>query len=187
MAPTEATILQNYLLLPSSLPTILSLQDFTSYFPKSQRSSPQIRALYRDLQRQRNAVVETVSSNIDSEVKQGRALRRAVAKARREAERGEGQDDEIEIERNLFGPTSSTIRPKKHTLMTILPELDAAAIDMEQEVQKLEEEEAALLQSVKQTVGNMSDLRYGRFSNSNLQGEVLDGLNSIQEVCKSKT
>lgn len=101
MAPTEATILQNYLLLPSSLPAILSLQDFTSYFPKSQRSSPQIRALYRDLQRQRNVVLETVSSNIDSEVKQGRALRRAVAKARREAERGEGQDDEIEIERNV--------------------------------------------------------------------------------------
>ena len=71
--------------------------------------------------------------------------------------------------------------------MTILPELDAAAIDMEQEVKELEEEEAALLQSVKQTVGNMSDLRYGRFSNSKLQGEVLDGLNSIQEVCKSKT
>ncbi|KAK8094049.1 hypothetical protein PG997_000734 [Apiospora hydei] len=164
MAPTEATILQNYLLLPSSLPTILSLQEFTSYFPKSQRSSPQIRALYRDLQRQRNNVVEAVSSNIDSEVKQGRALRRA-----------------------LFGPTSRTIRPKKHTLMTILPELDAAAIDMEQEIQKLEEEEAAMLQLVKQTIGNMSDLRYGRFANSKLQGEVLDGLNSIQEVCKSKT
>jgi centromere-localized protein 2 len=99
MAPTESTILQNYLLLPARLPTIISLQDFTSYFPKSQQSSPQIRTLYRDLQQQRNAIVDTVASNIDHQVKRGKALRKAVAKARREAETEEGVDDEIEIER----------------------------------------------------------------------------------------
>jgi centromere-localized protein 2 len=101
MAPHEVTILKNYLLLPAHLPTIVSLQEFTSYFPKSQQSSPQIRALYRDLQQQRSAVVDAVAGNIDSEVRRGRALRRAIAKARREANPDEGVDDEIEIERNV--------------------------------------------------------------------------------------
>jgi centromere-localized protein 2 len=101
MAPTESTILENYLLLPARLPTIISLQEFTSYFPKSQHSSPQIRSLYRDLQQQRIAVTDAVASNIDQQVKQGKALRRAVATARREAEAEEGVDDELEIERSV--------------------------------------------------------------------------------------
>lgn len=104
MATNEATILRNYLLLPARLPTIISLQEFTSLFPKSQQSSPQIRSLYRDLQQQRNAVVDGVSQNIDAQVKQGKALRREVIKARREAELEE-QDDEIEIERMVYHPT----------------------------------------------------------------------------------
>jgi centromere-localized protein 2 len=101
MAPTEATILCNYLLLASRLPTIISLQEFTSLFPKSQQSSPQVRALYRDLQQQRNAIVDTVSANIDSEVKQAKALRRTVIRAKKEGELEE-QDDEIEIERAVL-------------------------------------------------------------------------------------
>ncbi|KAI5925498.1 Cnl2/NKP2 family protein-domain-containing protein [Camillea tinctor] len=186
MAPTEAVILRNYLLLPSRLPAIISLQEFTSLFPKSQQSSPQIRTLYRDLQQQRNAIVDAVSTNIDTEVKQGKGLRRAVIKAKREAEREE-QDDEIEIERALFGHTSNVIRPKQHSLLSILPDIEDATVDIEQEIQKLEEEEAALLESIKQTAGSMSDLRYGRLSNPKLKDEVLDGLQGIQEVCKRKT
>lgn len=98
MAPTEATILRNYLLLPSRLPSIISLQEFTALFPRSQQSSPQIRALYRDLQQQRNAVVDAVSTSIDAEVKQAKALRRTIIRAKKEGE-VEEQDDEIEIER----------------------------------------------------------------------------------------
>ncbi|RYP70912.1 hypothetical protein DL771_005162 [Monosporascus sp. 5C6A] len=186
MAPNEATILSNYLLLPARLPNIVTLQEFTSFFPKSQQSSPQIRTLYRDLQQQRNAIVEGVAENINAQIKQGKALRRQVIKERREAEQEE-QDDEIEIERTLFGPTSNIIRPKSHDLLSILPELEDAANDMEQELQKLEQEEAALLESVKQTVGNMSDLRYGRLANSKLRTEVLDGLQGLRDVCEQKT
>lgn len=101
MAPNEATILENYLLLPARLPAAVSLQEFTSYFPKSQQSSPQVRILYRDLQQQRNAVVDAVAANIDIEVRRGKALRRAVLKARREAAQEDDIDDEIEIERNV--------------------------------------------------------------------------------------
>ncbi|KAI1858889.1 uncharacterized protein JN550_012348 [Neoarthrinium moseri] len=187
MAPTESAILQNYLLVPARLPVIVSLQEFTSYFPKSQQSSPQVRTLYRDLQQQRNAVVDSVASNINDEVRRGKALRRAVAKARREAETDEGIDDEIEIERNLFGPTSNTVKSKKHTLYSILPEMETANNDLEQEIRRLEEEEAALLESVQQTVGNMSDLRYGRLANPKLANEVVDGLKDVEAICKRKT
>lgn len=106
MATNEATILRHYLLLPSRLPTILSLQEFTALFPKSQQSSPQIRTLYRDLQQQRNAIVDGVIQNIDAQVRQGKALRREVIKARREAELEE-QDDEIEIERMVWNSYTS--------------------------------------------------------------------------------
>lgn len=58
---------------------------------------------------------------------------------------------------------------------------------MESELQKLEEEESALLDTIKQAAGNMSDLRYGRLSNPSLTGEVIDGLRGIQETCKQKT
>ncbi|KAI1090106.1 Cnl2/NKP2 family protein-domain-containing protein [Rostrohypoxylon terebratum] len=186
MATNEATILRNYLLLPARLPTIISLQEFTSLFPKSQQSSPQIRTLYRDLQQQRNVVVDGVSQNIDAQIRQGKALRREVIKARREAELEE-QDDEIDIERMLFGSTSNTVRSKQHSLMTILPEMDEAIADMEREIQTIEQEEAALLESIKQAVGNMSDLRYGRFANPKLKDEVLDGLERLQNTCERKT
>lgn len=98
MAPTEATILTNYLLVPAQLPAIISLKEFTELFPRAQQSSPQIRKLYRDLQHQRNALIDEVASNIETEAKRGKALRREVLRAKREAERQEG-DDEIDLER----------------------------------------------------------------------------------------
>lgn len=60
-----------------------------------------------------------------------------------------------------------------------MEELDAT-------IQDLEKEEAELLQDIKQTVGGMSDLRYGRFSNSQLGKQVIDGLQVVQETCELK-
>lgn len=58
---------------------------------------------------------------------------------------------------------------------------------MEIEIEKLKTEEAALLESVKQTIGNLSDLRYGKFANANLKNDVLESLATLQEVCAEKT
>lgn len=107
MAPTEATILTNYLLVPAQLPAIISLKEFTELFPRAQQSSPQIRKLYRDLQNQRNAVIDEVASNIETEAKRGKALRREVLRAKREAEHQEG-DDEIDLERAVSTMLSSS-------------------------------------------------------------------------------
>lgn len=95
--PTEATLLSTFLLPPAPLPAITSLKEFTTLFPKSQQSSPQIKALYRDLQRQRTNVVDSVAANIVAETKRGLAQKRAVVRARRGQGREE-PDDEIDVE-----------------------------------------------------------------------------------------
>ncbi|ROW02597.1 hypothetical protein VPNG_07877 [Cytospora leucostoma] len=194
MAPTESTILANYLLVPSQLPTIISLKEFTGLFPRSQQSSAQVRKLYRDLQNQRNALIDEVLSNIETEVKKGKVLRREVLRARREAEEQE-IDDEIDIERaciiqllikvQLYG-VASGVAVSKHNINSIIPELDSSAEELDAAIQSLEKEEAELLQSIKQTVGSMSDLRYGRLSNGQLRKQVLEGLQIVQETCGTK-
>lgn len=105
MAPTESAILDNFLLAPSQLPAIITPHDFTALFPRPQQSSSQIRTLYRDLQTQRNAVVDTVAANIQTEAKRSKGLRRAVVRARRQAE-SQDYDQEIEIERSVWLCTS---------------------------------------------------------------------------------
>lgn len=208
MAPTEHTILTNYLLLPAPLPSIISLQEFIALFPRQLQSSPQIRTLYRDLQSQRNAIVDAVAEQIEEEARHGKAMRRAVIRSKREAEMQE-QDDEVEIERMVsfflfpkldrerksrnvewltapqLGNWADTQNPK-HTLASVLPDMEGAIGELEAELQLLEEEEAALLASVRQTVGAMSDLRYGRLANSQLPQQVLDGLGNLEEICRAK-
>ncbi len=97
MAPTEETILSTFLLNPSSLPTIISLQAFNALFPRLEQSSPEIKRLYRALQYRRTLLTDAVAQDIDLEVKRGNAQRRAVVRARRVAEREE-PDEEIAIE-----------------------------------------------------------------------------------------
>jgi centromere-localized protein 2 len=100
MAPTESTLLSNYLLVPSQLASIISLEEFKELFPRSQQNSALVRTLYRDLQRQRAVLVEEVEANIEDETKHAKALRRAVVRARRAAGLQE-QEDEVEIERSV--------------------------------------------------------------------------------------
>ncbi|CAK7563184.1 MAG: hypothetical protein SEPTF4163_001046 [Sporothrix epigloea] len=205
MAPSEASILEQFLLAPSHLPTILPLDDFVLLFPRALQSSPQVRALYRDLQRQRNAVIDAVAAEIDDEVARGRILRRHALRARLRADAQEDTagDDELLIERFVAtsGPPIGTsgIGPARrsktgvrgesstHTLSSIIPELDAAILELESEVQQLDEEEARLLSLVQQQVGSLSDLRYGRFANPQLRDQILDGLLNVRATCEQMT
>lgn len=97
MPPTEATLLSAFLLPPAPLPAIITLKSFTQLFPKSQQSSTQVKTLYRDVQNQRARITDAVAKNIVAEVKRGNAQKRAVVRARREAEKEE-QDDEVDVE-----------------------------------------------------------------------------------------
>lgn len=77
------------------------------------------------------------------------------------------------------------MKDAKHDLNTIIPELDGANGALEVEIEKLQEEESALLEAVQQTVGGLSDLRYGKFANTKIKDEVIDGLETVLEACKS--
>ncbi|OHF02391.1 Cnl2/NKP2 family protein [Colletotrichum orchidophilum] len=184
MAPTEAAILHNYLTVPAQLPSSITLEEFTELFPKPHRANPQIRSLYRDLQHQRRTLVDTVTENIENEEKSGRIIKREIARARKRAA-AEDADQELEIERALFGVAGA--QDPKHTLNSIVPEMDTAIADVEAEIQELEAQESKLMESVKQTVGSMSDLRYGRLANPKLGEDVIQGLKSVQDACDGKS
>lgn len=95
------------------------------------------------------------------------------------------QDGGPDTNVQLFG--ASGTQDAKHTLNSIIPEMDTAMADLEAEIQKLETQEKSLLELVKQTVGSMSDLRYGRLSNHRLRDDVMQGLKSVQDACDGKS
>ncbi|KAI6784301.1 uncharacterized protein J7T54_004847 [Emericellopsis cladophorae] len=184
MAITETDVLTNYLLNPAPLPLVVTFERFAEHFPPAQRDAPAVRALWQDLVAQRERVLAAVRENIEEEVVRGRAMRREVLRKRRE----EGTDEvdaEIEMERALFGDLSGAKRAK-HTLDSIIPELESAALALEADVAKLQDEEVKLLELVKSNVDSLSDLRYGKFSNAKIRDEVLDGLRTLQETCSNK-
>jgi len=184
MPPTETEVLTHYLLQPASLDAIITFAAFAERFPPATRDSPSVRALWNDLVAQREKTLDEVRRNIEREVEQGKIMRREVLKARK-AEGRVDEDGEVEMERALFGGLSGA-SGAKHTLDSIIPELDGAAGALEMEIEQLRQEEETLLESVRQTVGGLSDLRYGKFANAKVSDEVKDGLETLRETCDSK-
>lgn len=82
---------------------------------------------------------------------------------------------------------NSGAKSSKHTLASMLPELAGASDALEVEIQNLQREEAALVESITRIVGNLSDLRYGKLGNTRLRDDVLDSLDSLQETCEGKS
>lgn len=206
--PTEAQILSSFLITPASLPTLLPYPKFLSLFPKATHSNPQIKTLYRELQHQRNLDIELVEENIEREVRRGRAvlggLRRAVLRDReRGARRGLNHDGtqgneeidaadamEIDIDSSLFTQAANLDVVKPHSLETLLPEMESAVNALEAEIEAIEARREALLEEMKATVGELSDLRYGKFARAvsgsgTVKDEVESGLKTLSDVCES--
>lgn len=115
MAPTESTILSNFLLAPAQLPTIISMDEFKALFPLQHRSSAQVRSLYRDLQRQRSNVVEVVSENIAEETsRHANVIRRQVTRADRIGTLADEYDAEDEVEKAVRIPNFVTLDIQFH-------------------------------------------------------------------------
>ncbi|TLD10213.1 hypothetical protein PgNI_05779 [Pyricularia grisea] len=188
MAPTESTILSNFLLVPAQLPTIISLDEFKALFPPQHRSSAQVRSLYRDLQRQRSNVVEEVSENIAEETsRHAKVIRRQVARADRIGTFADEYDAEDEVEKALLNSGSAPAGDDPLTnLSLVVQSMETSLSAVESQIKDLQTEEARLLELVKKTVGDLSDLRYGRLSNANLPEQVLDGLKNLQDICENK-
>ncbi|KAG6015883.1 hypothetical protein E4U54_002806 [Claviceps lovelessii] len=185
MPPSETDILTAYLLLPAPLPSILTQEQFLALFPRALQTNPLVPRLYRDLQIQRNGVVDAVAGHIAQEEDRGVAMRREVLRTRLEEE-GEVGDLEIEIERALYGDKSG-IKSTKHTLQSILPDLEGAAGALEDEIQQLHDDEERLISSIAQTVDSLASLRYGDFSNPRINELVAEELVALQEECAKKS
>lgn len=186
MPPTEEKILTNYLLSSASLPAILSLQKFTSYFPFATRSSPEIKRLYRSLQHNRALLTDSVAKAIAQESRRGDAQRRAVIHSRRMAEDISTHDEEILIERSLYGQTSNLPDTRSHSLNSIIKDMELAEKDVEEELKELELEATGLLEELSATVGGLSDLRYGKFGNGQVTEDVIRGLKGLEAVADTK-
>ena len=85
----------------------------------------------------------------------------------------------------LFGNKSGGKRTK-HTLQSIVDELEGAAGALEDEIEHLEDEEVELASAVREKVQSLGNLRYGNLTNSNLRDDVVEGLGSLQEACQGK-
>lgn len=87
----------------------------------------------------------------------------------------------------MFGQSSNLpTAPRSHTLKSIIPALEEAADELEDEIRRLEEEAERLLEEARSTVGGLSDLRYGRFGNKQLVGQVTEGLERLERACEEK-
>jgi centromere-localized protein 2 len=90
--------------------------------------------------------------------------------------------------KQLQESTSTKSHSEMHTKESILPEMEDACEDLDEEIIAMEKEAAAFLEDIRTTVGDLSDLRYGRFSRvpgvgDDLGKETLEGLKRLEQVC----
>lgn len=60
----------------------------------------------------------------------------------------------------------------------------ATADDLDTEFQDLDKECETILEELKMTVGDLSDLRYGKFSNVGIDGKVISDLENLHDTCE---
>ncbi|KAJ5935148.1 hypothetical protein N7466_004695 [Penicillium verhagenii] len=193
MAPSEESILSNFLLTPAPLPTVLSLQKFTDLFPKRLRNHPHIRALYRELQQIREHDMDQVNGNIDTEIHEGERqkaeLHKASLTAGVEATNDEEQR-EVDMDLHLFGQTTSNSQDY-HSVESLLAEMETACTHIEREIADIDQEASGLVAGLSTTVGGLSDLRYGKFagpgSASDVAEQSIQGLQNLEETCYEKS
>ena len=88
----------------------------------------------------------------------------------------------------MFGPGSNLPTAKPHTLRSIVPELESACEDVAMEIEEIEADIQSLLQNMQDSVGTLSDLKYGklgRTSNASdaVRTETIERLKELQGVC----
>ncbi|KAI9707897.1 MAG: hypothetical protein M1820_004503 [Bogoriella megaspora] len=191
MAPSETSILSNFLLTAASFSSAMTFEEFADLFPDDQQNSREVEQLYRELQHQRAIDTDDVKHNIEAEVKRAQKMEREIARARMADEAGHEVDGvdarETAMEIELFGNYSNA--PKKpYSLRTIQPAMTTACQDLREEIAELEAEANALLGGAKGTISGLNDLKYGRFSQSSSDGRPLgqeahESLRILQNAC----
>lgn len=194
-APSEESILGNFLISPASLPTIISLQKFTELFPKRLQSHPQIKLLYRELQEIRSQDMDLVSENILKEIQRGDKQRADLLTALKSSGvDGTSMDQmrETDLDLQLFGQSSTQQRPELHSFSSLTADMESACAALEQEIASTEESANKALENMTKIVGDMSDLRYGKFNKPGVTAEeyveeTINGLRSLEDTCDRVT
>ncbi|OCK83232.1 hypothetical protein K432DRAFT_190928 [Lepidopterella palustris CBS 459.81] len=189
MPLSEASILSNFLLPPASLPAIISLRQFTELFPRAYHSNPHIKVLYQELQHQRAIDVDDVKRNIAAEVKRGEKQRRQISRTRQKSDQEDmaglgGQDIKMEVE--LFGQSANSPKHGAHTLHSVQRDMGQACADIEAEIAAMEAEAESLLAEITTAVGDLSDLRYGRFTRDDIGEDVIGAIKRLNSVCETE-
>lgn len=194
MTPSEESILTNFLLSPATLPSVISLEKFAELFPKKLRSHLQIRTLYRELQHIRAQDVAIVKENIARETRNGEKQKEELRQA--SANKGVSNFDdkdqmEIDMDVHLFGQPLIKSPEDSHIFDTLIPEMQCAVIALKQEIEANEKDISATYAQLTTTVGELSDLRYGKLNttpgtDTTVAEDVVNGLNHLEDVCNSR-
>jgi centromere-localized protein 2 len=206
---SESTLLKNFLIIPSSLPTFITLDQFTALFPPKHQKDASIPSLYYEIHHQRAQDIDAVKHNIKAELVVGEKQKRLIRRGRRQWHQSdlEGFDENnVRMEEDVKPLSLVISKPldeeanaqqlahlkanlsKPHTIDSIIPDMDNARLDLTQEIMAMEEESKTLLADIKATIGDLSDLRTGRFSKTPGSGtelgqDVLEGLKRLEQIC----
>lgn len=197
---TEAQILKSYLLNPASFPTIITLDEFKDLFPANQQSHPQVKLLYRDLQFLRTVDTDLIEENIARECRDGERQRREMYRALYQqpqlGRQRQGQlngEKDVQVDDVLYGQTGSVPKRKKgHTKESLLKEMEDTLRYLEVDALVAKREADKLLGQIRETVGGLSDLRYGKFARSSgaengLEAEVVKSLKSLEDAINTNS
>ncbi len=166
--------------------------------------APELRQLYRDLQFQRDVTIDDVRRRIESEctrsvgltarlsrqVRREEGLSKAKKRKRNDNNEDDKSDEEILSEQKEMNfdtamhdgiPLSNTIPPKtskhNHSMTSLLSAMEQATQDLSSEVEDLEAAIASLRKDCEETIGGLSDLRYGKFASARVSGNTTNGTN----------
>ncbi|KAF8471969.1 Cnl2/NKP2 family protein-domain-containing protein, partial [Kalaharituber pfeilii] len=183
-AQTELSILTSFLLSRAPLTDIITLKSFTDLFPREKRSNPQVKLLYRKLQLIRAQTCDRVRRNVELEVVQGKRQRKRAFEAGRSKSLAATMDElsgDTMMGVELFGTSNyEPVLPLKELLL----QMEDAAEELAAEERRLEADCNRLLEEMQTWVGDLSDLKYGKFSTPGIQGKVIEQLANLTETCE---
>ena len=135
--------------------------------------------------------MDRVNENIDQELRLGERqkaeLRKAVRAAGVEAATADEQR-EMEVDLHLFGQRKTVNADDYHSVDSLLAAVETACANVEREIADIDREAADLLKELNTTVGDLSDLRYGKLqgpagTENTLGSETIQALQTLEEAC----
>jgi centromere-localized protein 2 len=137
--------------------------------------------------------MDRVNESIDNEIKQGEKQRAELRKAIQATgvEASNSEQREMDMDLHLFGQPP-TLPGDYHSVASLLAEMEAASAIIEHEIAGIDQEAAKILAQLNTTVGDMSDLRYGKLQGpagtaEDVAGEAIKGLQNLEDVCYKST